>query len=144
LAGDPHDDATPIDIRRRKFQTEFFSLRIHSAVEIKVIYRDSSGLRTSVKSPAEFPLPIFRLTNLRQRKMRRVMSGFGNNPIAAKAPRSVVIAIFAEHSTRLQSSTILLRLNDRAIAAFPSGDRNEAPRVLEIFPGNGGGCRAVA
>jgi hypothetical protein len=72
------------------------------------------------------------------------MSGFGNIPIAANPPRSVVIAIFAEHSTRLQSSTILLTSNDRAIAAFPSGDRNEAPRILEIFPGNRGGYRAVA
>jgi hypothetical protein len=40
--------------------------------------------------------------------MRRRQSGFGNKRIAENRPDSVVIAIFAEHSTRLQSTTIIL------------------------------------
>jgi hypothetical protein len=40
--------------------------------------------------------------------MRRRQSCFGNKPIAEKRRGSVVIAIFAEHSTGLQSATIIL------------------------------------
>jgi hypothetical protein len=40
--------------------------------------------------------------------MRRRQSGFGNKAIAENRPDSVVIAILAEHSTRLQSTTIIL------------------------------------
>jgi hypothetical protein len=40
--------------------------------------------------------------------MRRRQSGFGNKLIAENRPDSAVIAIFAEHSTRLQSTTIIL------------------------------------
>jgi hypothetical protein len=42
--------------------------------------------------------------------MRRRQSRFGNKPIAENRPDSVVIAIFAQHSTRLQSATIILRI----------------------------------
>jgi len=42
--------------------------------------------------------------------MRRGPSCFGNKPIAENRPGSIVIAIFAEHSTRLQSATIILRM----------------------------------
>jgi hypothetical protein len=41
------------------------------------------------------------------RKMSRAGLRLRNNPIATKLRRSVVIAIFAQHSTRLPSSTIL-------------------------------------
>jgi hypothetical protein len=40
--------------------------------------------------------------------MRRDQSCFSNKPIVEKLPGSVVIAIFAEHSTRVQSTTIIL------------------------------------
>src|SRR5258708_17576151 len=46
--------------------------------------------------------------------MRRGGSRFGNKPIAAAPPSSVVIAIFAEHSTLISRSTIILTPNDRA------------------------------
>jgi sulfonate transport system substrate-binding protein len=51
------------------------------------------------------------------RKMRRGRSRSGNKPIVAGQVSSVVIAIFAEHSTPLQSSTIIpcIALNDDAI-----------------------------
>jgi hypothetical protein len=39
--------------------------------------------------------------------MRRGKSCFGNKPIAENRLGSVVIAIFAEHSTLFQSSTII-------------------------------------
>jgi sulfonate transport system substrate-binding protein len=50
--------------------------------------------------------------------MSRVTSGFGNKPIAANPLRSIVIVIFAEHSTRLSSRTILLASNDRVHLAM--------------------------
>jgi sulfonate transport system substrate-binding protein len=50
--------------------------------------------------------------------MSRVTSGFGNKPIAANPLRSIVIVIFAEHSTRLSSHTILLTSNDRVHLAI--------------------------
>jgi sulfonate transport system substrate-binding protein len=50
--------------------------------------------------------------------MSRVTSGFGNKPIAANPLRSIVIVIFAEHSTRLSSHTILLTSNDRVHLAM--------------------------
>jgi sulfonate transport system substrate-binding protein len=50
--------------------------------------------------------------------MSRVTSGFGNKPIAANPLRSIVIVIFAEHSTRLSSRTILLTSNDRVHLAM--------------------------
>src|SRR5258708_12532217 len=46
--------------------------------------------------------------------MRRGGSRFGNKPIAADPPSRVVIAIFAEHSTLISRSTIILTPNDRA------------------------------
>lgn len=50
--------------------------------------------------------------------MDRVTSGFGNKPIAANPLRSIVIVIFAEHSTRQSSRTILLTSNDRVHLAM--------------------------
>jgi hypothetical protein len=44
----------------------------------------------------------------RSRKMRRGRSRSGNKRIVASRVSSVVIAIFAEHSTLLKSHTILL------------------------------------
>jgi hypothetical protein len=58
--------------------------------------------------------------------MSRGRSGFGNKPIAAKRLRSAVIAIFARHSTRRGSSTIILTPRDRVDAATcSSGDGYE-------------------
>jgi hypothetical protein len=42
--------------------------------------------------------------------MNRGQSCFGNKPIAENRPGSAVIAISAEHSTGLQSATIILRM----------------------------------
>jgi sulfonate transport system substrate-binding protein len=50
--------------------------------------------------------------------MSRVTSGFGNKPIAANPLRGIVIVIFAEHSTRLSSHTILPTSNDRVHLAM--------------------------
>jgi hypothetical protein len=48
-------------------------------------------------------------------KCSRGKSGFGNKPIVENHSGSVVIAIFAEHSTRLESRTIILTSRDRAV-----------------------------
>jgi hypothetical protein len=39
--------------------------------------------------------------------MRRCKSCFGNKHVVVRQPDSVVIAIFAEHSTAFQSNTII-------------------------------------
>src|SRR5258706_6688100 len=46
--------------------------------------------------------------------MSRARSRFGNKHIVPDRASSAVIAIFAEHSTLLASSTIILTSNDRA------------------------------
>jgi hypothetical protein len=46
--------------------------------------------------------------------MRRGQSYFSNKPIAENRLGSALIAIFAEHSTRLPCGTIIFRSHDRA------------------------------
>jgi len=51
-----------------------------------------------------------------------------NKAIAAALSRSALIAIFAEHSTRINDDTIILTTNATVcIAAFAPGDRDETP-----------------